>query len=459
MMKMQKRTVLSLSLLGALSLVVTVPGVRADQAVVVGVNHYPNLPDADLQGCVNDALHMRAALQKSGFQVTLLTEAQATRPGVLQALQSVAGRIKPTERFVFYFAGHGTTGKDKVSHLLLADAQVDSEDNDLSAKDLYDRVADVPAKTRTVFLDSCFSGGMLQSTRGLELGRKNYRSRVFLRPDQRTPEGQSRDLVLVNRRNANQNVAGTTSGTTGSAPVCYFTASRENEQSGEDTIGGQPQGVFTHYLTTQIASKNGSWGDVQKGVGAHVADYTQDQQHPTLSPGFESAPVFGTKGAGGTAAQAQSAAASLWDAYNADHPNPFHVLLTMNPDQTTMHVNDKIAFTVNVGVKGYALILEHGVSGNVNLLFPQSRNAADAIVAPGRVISIPSDPTQAYAPDTPGTERVKVLLFTSKAAAQALLSKMPESLSVPYSQLSSQGSVAKIASGFDTSDITFEVVP
>lgn len=452
MKKLLKRTA---SWGALLCIALLAPIAQADQAVVVGINRYPNLPKADLKGCVNDAVHMKAVLTKYGFQVTMLTDGQATKQGVLNALRSAAARMKPDEQFAFYFAGHGTTGKDKNSNLMLADSLVNSEANDLAAKDLYQQIAAIPAKNRTVMLDSCFSGGMLRSSRELAVGRKSFRTRGYLRPDQRTDEGTSRDLVLVNKSDSNQNVAETND----SAPVCYFTASRENEQSGEDTIDGQAQGVFTHYLANQLNSKTGSWGDVQKGVGAKVAAYTQDQQHPTLSADYTTAPVLGKPAKAGTPPATQSAATSLWDAYNADHANPFHVLITMDPDQTSVHVNDKLSFEINAGVKGYLLILEHGVSGNVNLLFPQSKNAADALVESGRVVTIPSNPDQKFAPDRTGTERIKVLLFSSQAAAAALLDKMPDTLSLPYSALPTQGGATKVPGKFDTSDITFEVVP
>lgn len=455
MQKMLKRTVSLGVLLSAVSLGAVLPAARADQAIVVGINRYANLPKADLKGCVNDATHMKAALVKYGFQVTFLSDGQATKQNVLNALHSAAAHLRPDEQFAFYFAGHGTTGKDKNASLMLADALLGSDVNDLSAKDLSQEVAAIPAKSRTVMLDSCFSGGMLRSSHALTVGRKSFRTRGYLRPDQRTAEGTSRDLVLVNKRDSNQNVAETSD----SAPVCYFTASRENEQSGEDTIDGQAQGVFTHYLTTQLASKTGSWGDVQKGVGAQVSSYTQDQQHPTLSTGYDTAPVLGKAGKSGTPTNVQSAATSLWDAYNADHANPFHVLITMDPDQTTVHVNDKLSFTVNAGVDGYLLILEHGVSGNVNLLFPQSKDAADAKVESGRVVTIPSNPDQKFAPDKSGTERIKVLLFSSQAAAAVLLEKMPDTLSLPYSALPKQGGSIRVPGKFDTSDVTFEVVP
>lgn len=437
--------------------------VHADQAICVGVNHYTNIPGADLQGCVNDATSMQSVLQKYHFQVTLLTDKQATKQGILDALKTVAAEMKPGERFAFYFAGHGTPDKNKASNLLPSNADLDDETNDLSAKELYDAVSDIPAASRTVILDSCFSGGMLRSTRGLMIGRPDFHSRVFIRPGMRDHEGNSRDLVLVNNSDTNTKLTGTTAAKPSN--ICYVTASRQNEQSGEDKFGGQHDGVFTHYLVQDMSATPPpkQWSDVSTKVNAQVNQYTDDQQHPTLSPAFSNAPVFG----GGAAAVTNASyttmgsikTSSLWDAYNADHANPFGLLLSMNPNQTTVNVGDKLSFTINIGAAGYLLILEHGVSGNLNLLYPASGSIGDAVVKTGQTVTIPSDSSQAYAPDQAGTERVKAMLFSSKDAAAALLASLPQGHSLPYSDMRSLPATASAKSKFVTSDITFEVAP
>lgn len=433
--------------------------VSADQALCVGVNHYSNIPGADLAGCVNDATSMKGVFEKYGFTVTLVTDKQATKQGIIAALKALAAKSKPSEKFAFYFAGHGTPGADKTSNLLPSDADLDDPVNDLTAKQLYDLVTDIPASSRTVILDSCFSGGMLRSSRGLRIGRPDFRSRVFIRPGMRDKEGNSRDLVLVNKQNTN---AALTGANAKPGEVCYVTASRENEQSGEDSFDGKHDGVFTHYLVqTMNDGSPKQWSDVSTKVNTQVNQYTDDQQHPTLSPAFTNAPVFGSAAKVTNATYTTMGTiktSSLWDAYNADHANPFGLLLSMNPNQTTVAVNDKLAFTINVGTDGYLLILEHGVSGNVNLLYPASGKIDDAMAKSGQVVTIPADPTQAYAPDTAGTERIKAMLFSSKEAAAALLASLPKSLSLPYTQMRSLPASAAEQSKFVTSDITFEVV-
>lgn len=436
---------MALSLLGLLLTAVTA---QADQAVCIGINHYKFIPGSDLAGCINDANLMQGVFTKYHFQSTLLTDGQATKQGILQAIRDIGAKMKPGERFAFYFAGHGTPGSDKNSNLLPSDADAGSEEHDITAQELYQAVSAVPASSRTVILDSCFSGGL---TRALHIGQPDFRSRVFLRL------GHTRDLVLVNSQDTNAKISGS-----GSSKICYLTASRENEQSGEDSFNGQHDGVFTHYFAQQMSSGNGpqTWSAVETKVNGQVNDYTRDQQHPTLSPNYGDAPVFsGAPVTNAAFTLGTIKTSSLWNAYNADHANPFSLLLTMTPNRTTMHVNEQLSFETHIGSDGYLLLLEHGVSGNVNLLFPASGNADDAEVKFGQVIAIPPNPSQKYAPDQPGTERVKAMLFSSKAAAAALLATIPSGHSLPYSQMRSLPPAAPVTGKFVTSDITFEVVP
>lgn len=438
----------------ALGLVSAAPPARADQAICVGVNHYKFIPGSDLAGCVNDAKAMQGVFQKYGFQVTLLTDDQATKADILKAIQAIAAKIKPNEKFAFYFAGHGTPGNNKTSNLLPSDADAVTEDQDLTEQELYKAVGTVPASTRTVILDACFSGGMLISTRGLTIGRPDFKSRGYIRPN------HSRDLVLVNTRGVNSAQA-----VAEGAKVCYGTASRDNEQSGEDKFEDQHDGVFTHYLVDQLNAPGGAsqkWGDVFTLVGGQVNSYTHDQQHPVLSPNYTDVPVFSGTGSApppktGTMGTIQTT--SLWNAYNADHTNAFSLLLTMNPNQTTLHVNDQLSLSASINSAGYLLIIEHGVSGKVNLLFPASGQIADAQVKQHQMIDIPADTTLKFAPDQPGTERVKAMLFANKDAAAALLAMFPHGSSLEYVDMKSLPPTDSVKSKFVTSDITFEVVP
>lgn len=96
-------------------------------ALVIGINHYPFLrrSDAsgrvleghDLQGCVNDAEAVAEVLcqrfQFPSTQVLLLRNEQATRTGILAAMNGLLDRVGLDDLVVFYFAGHGSQMPDR----------------------------------------------------------------------------------------------------------------------------------------------------------------------------------------------------------------------------------------------------------------------------------------------------------------------------------------------------------
>ncbi len=85
-------------------------------ALFVGINAYAERP---LQGCVNDAKNMQIALAKRyGFaanNTTLLLDQQATRAGILNALQNYQTKVGAGDVFVFTYSGHGTLFADSKS--------------------------------------------------------------------------------------------------------------------------------------------------------------------------------------------------------------------------------------------------------------------------------------------------------------------------------------------------------
>lgn len=448
------------------------PAARADRAVVVGVNQYPNLTGANLNGCVPDAKLMADTLKKFKFEVTLLTDDTATKQGILEALDTAKASNKPRERFVFYFAGHGTRASNGNSVLLPHDSEEKSETHDIKSEELYDQLNAIPARTRTVLLDSCFSGGMARSVKGLVQGKKHrgLKTRYYAR------SVASRDI------NPPQDLQ-----TSANDKVCYYTATRKNEQAGEDQFpDGSRHGVFTYYLVQRLTGGQDVWDNVQKTVSGQVSDWMDDTQHPTLSANFKDAQVFEAKAEAPTTdtpptpnpAPAPVATPTpkpntIWEMYNADNADPDKVLVSINPNQTTFAVNDQLSFGVKLGAAGYLVLLERGTSGNVNLLFPADAKAETASRPAGWSMTVPEDKDQAWAPDAAGTERIKALLFTSKELAEALLAKFPATRSLDRKMMSKDLVLVRKAPpanttdnnkinpppDFYSSDIIFEVVP
>lgn len=414
-----KRAVVTLAAAAALA----PAAARADRALLVGVNQYPNLKGATLEGCVGDAQSMAQALRAYGFQVTVISDQQATRQGILNALATMKNQVKPNERFVFFFAGHGTdqTEGDKAA-LLPTDALHDRADNDLKRMDLYKALTAIPAHSRTAVLDSCYSGGM---TKAFSRRRSRYYARDIGGGAKSLAPAKTRD-VPANDNDPNSNIAG-------GAAVCYFTAARDNEQAAEDTFGAVRHGVFTYYLSKALAAKSRdanrpTWSEVQTGVTGEVTSYLKDIQHPTLSPAFNDVPLFEARGGGAPAPTPAPKPSTLWDELNGENADPSKVQVSLSVNKTTLQVGDRIRFQVKVGVPGYLVLLEKGTSGKLAIQHPYNNGkplTADmAAVQAGAVVSIPG-PDEEFELGDPGTEYLKAILFPTKETAQAFIAKFP----------------------------------
>lgn len=444
---------------------------HADTAIVVGVNSYPKLPSgSDLRGCIPDAERMADTLKKYGFTVKTITDTEATRAGILNALKNSGNN--PNERFVFYFAGHGTNVGGGNAVILPSDASVDASDFDLRAEDLKAAVMAVPASNRTIILDSCFSGGMLRA----KSARIGLKTRYFQRASSSTrPVSVNRlqkrgdgtkDLVRDSRKDPVVNPIK-------SNVPCYIVAAAPNEKAAEDLFNGEPHGVFTKFLTDRLSGATEKWDAVITDVAGKAADYLDDTQHPEMSPQFRDQAVF----AAGKAASPDPKPEpkpnpplppSLWALYNIDRPNVSAVQVLLTPDTATNKIGDKLVLTAQVGRAGYLVVIERGTSSSVNLLFPEKPRVDDAKTDSGRIT------LGVFRPDQEGDERVKAILFEKREDAEALLQAFGQGTktrsvsrtnmrNVPIRKSKdlvrvNQDPAPSGGFGFFTSDIQFEVV-
>jgi hypothetical protein len=129
----------------------------------------------NLDGSVNDALAMAAMLRnpKYGFtDVRLLRNEEATRDGILAALDQLVADARPGDVIAFYYAGHGSQRVNSLAEAKLnrldqtivpVDAnagQFDIRNTELALR--FDRILDAGAELTLIF-DSCHSGSI---TRG-----------------------------------------------------------------------------------------------------------------------------------------------------------------------------------------------------------------------------------------------------------------------------------------------------
>jgi hypothetical protein len=148
---------------------------RRQHALLIGIDHYPNLLGADLRGCVNDVRLMRSVLE-TRFQfepanIEVLTNAEASRAGILAAFDRLEDRVAPDEGVVIFYAGHGSRMKQADGSWQETLVTADSGRREHANLDLLDTEIDaliqrINAKTRwvTLIFDCCHSGSVTRKT-------------------------------------------------------------------------------------------------------------------------------------------------------------------------------------------------------------------------------------------------------------------------------------------------------
>jgi peptidoglycan hydrolase-like protein with peptidoglycan-binding domain len=130
-------------------------------ALVIGNDNYRSLPR--LKTAVADAQAVARVLKRSyGFEATVLTN--ATRDGILDALDGLRRRLTKDDNLLIYYAGHGWLDRDADrDYWQPVDADEGRRANWLSNGDITDTLKAVQARHVMVVADSCYSGTMTRS--------------------------------------------------------------------------------------------------------------------------------------------------------------------------------------------------------------------------------------------------------------------------------------------------------
>lgn len=234
-------------------------------ALLVGINDYTN-NISSLNGCVNDVRLQRELLtHRFGFNeknILTLTDAQATRQGILQAFeQHLIKQAKPGDVVVFHFSGHGSLVLDKERDtsdglngtLVPHDASLPPNGGvvqDIMGHTLFLLMYALPTENVTVVLDSCYSGG---SKRGNFAVRSRDGGSQFL-PSSAELEEQSKWLTKTGLsqaefvRQRRKNVA----------KGIVITAAKRNQLALDGRFSDFSAGAFTYSLTQQIWQQFGN---------------------------------------------------------------------------------------------------------------------------------------------------------------------------------------------------------
>ncbi len=137
--------------------------------LAVGIDHYA-LPNLTLHFAVADAKTFADSIKQSAsalyksVDVTLLTEKDATRAGILAAFDRLGHRVRSRDTFLFYVASHGVASDDNHRFLLVPQDVSDISSMQMLEKGAIDETTLITALSRIqahdalLFLDTCHSG-------------------------------------------------------------------------------------------------------------------------------------------------------------------------------------------------------------------------------------------------------------------------------------------------------------
>lgn len=126
-------------------------------ALLIGNNHYAH-PIPPLETPIADVGRVARVLETHfGFETRLIKDAGQAR--IVAALNQLATEIRPEDRVLLFYAGHGYLMDDiRMGFWIPVDASVKTAKGWISNGDISKLLAAIPARQLILISDSCFSG-------------------------------------------------------------------------------------------------------------------------------------------------------------------------------------------------------------------------------------------------------------------------------------------------------------
>lgn len=261
-------------------------------ALLIGINKYLDTEIKQLRGCVNDVKLINKVLQENfSFpekNITCLLDEQATRQGILTALQELIDRVNHNDIVVIHYSGHGSQMTDRegdkpdgmdetimpydTSHKL-------HENRDITDDELYEWLLRLSEKTPyiTLIFDSCYSGGIVRDPFGS--------SDRWVEPDTRPIEKLPPSPVSTTCSRGTREI-----GPSGWLPISdryVLIAGCSAEEKASDSVkeGGSEinHGALTYFLCKELRSVQSgtTYRDIFQRVSIEVTK-NKSTQHPQL---------------------------------------------------------------------------------------------------------------------------------------------------------------------------------
>ncbi|MCK7593027.1 caspase family protein [Pseudomarimonas salicorniae] len=251
------------------------------RALLIGVGNYADDGISDLNGPSNDVAIMASLFGNETFgftDIVRLVDEEATRAGILAALDALAERSREGDVVAVYYSGHGSVVRDQDGDetdgldetLVPHDASLDGA-GDIRDDELGQRLAAISARTPllTFISDSCHSG---TNTRFSSVATRRFVDRGL------EPIAQTDASALSDR-----------------LPEIATIAGAQPDEYAYETVfeNGETYGALTHALVSVLSSQTlSNYRSLEDQVSARVSARFP-RQHPRFEGGGLERAVFG----------------------------------------------------------------------------------------------------------------------------------------------------------------------
>jgi len=254
----------------------------AKRAVCVGINDYPGTYN-DLKGCVNDANDWMTLLREHfdfGDNITLLTDAEATKANILSALGTLITSAKGGDLAVFTYSGHGTWVYDQGERDESdnRDEAICAYDGNIIDDEIRETIRKIDREANLVIIsDSCHSGSvtrsMLKRTYNADKKVAQYAPKPRFMPPVEDIDAVKGPIVPIRRRFLYPE---------SDMPEILLTGCNAKEYSYDAYIDGRYNGAMTAMAIGLIKSNpKQTYRDFHKML-RQILPSSRYQQHPQL---------------------------------------------------------------------------------------------------------------------------------------------------------------------------------
>jgi len=249
-------------------------------ALIIGINKYM-IPNADLNGCVNDAEDVYKELtQHYGYEsdnVRMITDFRATKQNILERIEWLVSSLQSGDEGFLHFSGHGSQVRsrnddtseldDHMTEILCpTDLEWDDPLTDDIIADFFKRIPE--GAFLTFICDSCHSGSISRGIGIQKMSNPHEWQPRFLAPPvdiMARSEGRNIEMRRMGRRVDNKVVDGNILEI--NQKHILLSGCKDNQTSADAFVGGKWGGALTqNFLKILSENRDKSWKEIHEMV-------------------------------------------------------------------------------------------------------------------------------------------------------------------------------------------------